>query len=237
MIHYRAMDDGLMLTSCLHSGPVPLADALDPEGRPAWLETQSELPHGTVARVLRALCAAYGACGVVAVDGDLVVGKVRFAPGEALGPESMCVQQGPERLAALADAGFPRREDLADDSLTLLCLQVVDDPAYRGRGIGMGMVEAAVSWARGAGFASVRASATRHIRPVLDWTGMYSVDAYARLGFVATGEVAVPEPMLEGIRNMRAGYHGDEVRAQWGAYADLSDEQAAEVHDVVLRLR
>jgi len=230
------MNEGCVLTSCLHSGAIPLAHALNAEARPAWLETQSDLPAGTVARVLKSLCREYGSCGVIAVDGDQIVGKLRFSPMGPIDVEHQCVQQNPEAMAALDLRSLAARESLRPKSLSIWCLQVVKDASYRRKGIGRAMVQETISWAQEEGWDEIRALACSHIGPLLDWTGMFSVDAYQELGFTCTGRSVHPE-LLEGVRNMRAGHHGAEVKAQWGSYEHISDEEAGMIYDVVRRLR
>jgi GNAT superfamily N-acetyltransferase len=231
MTEHRLMDESCVLTSCLHGGPIPLEDALDAGARPAWLETLSDLPTGTVARALRALCAEYGSCGVMAVEGDQVVGKVRFGPVQVC-HEPFCVQQMPENMTALARAALPAKADLQPLALTVVCVQLAE--GYRGRGLASGMLHAMIAWASDEGWQEVHARATRHIRPLLDWSGMLSRDVYEKLGFTCTG-IASREA-LEGVQHMRAGGHGEEVRRQWEPFARLSDEEAAEIYDVVLSL-
>jgi len=76
MISYRMMDKTCLVTTCLHKGPIPLAQCQDPESVAAYIETVAAIPQGSVARVLRDVCERYGACGVAAVEDDVVVGKI-----------------------------------------------------------------------------------------------------------------------------------------------------------------
>ncbi len=233
MITYRLMEEGCLLTTCLHRGPRPLAEALDAGTDPAWLETDAGLPTGTVARALGSLCREYGACGVLAVDGSLVVGKVRFGPTELCEDQPFCVQQFPERMRALSETGFAPAATLTTRALTILCVQVAEGAEYRGQGIATELIRQTVTWAVLNEWEEVRAKAMRRIRPLLDWAGLLSTDLYERLGF--TREGVVSHSLLEGVRAMRRGAHGDEVRAQWEPYAGLTNEEAAEVHQMVLR--
>jgi len=229
------MDEGCVLASCLHGGAIPLAEALDAEAYPAWLETQCDLPAGTVARALQALCREYGSCGVMAVDDGQVVGKVRFGPTEVCDDIPFCAQQMPDRLAALAAGALPKRTELTRESLSILCLQLTSE--HRGRGIATAMVRRVIAWAREGGWEEIRAKATRPIPPLIEWTGMFSLHAYEKLGFGRTGQAVAFSEMVDGVRSMRAGHHGEDVREQWAPFAGLSDEEAAEVYPVVLCLR
>jgi len=227
------MREGCVLTSCLHSGPIPLAHVLEAESRPAWLETETDLAPGTVARVLNALCREYGSCGVMVLDGGQVIGKARVGPTEICDDQPFCVQQLPDRLSALSTSALPPMASLGRRALSILCLQLAEGGTYFGRGIGGEMVRQVVAWARSRGWDEIRAKATRHIPPLLHWTGLLSVDAYDKLGFTCVGLLDVD--LLDGVRSMRAGHHGDDVLRQWEPFEHLSDEEAAAVYELVLR--
>ena len=80
MVEYRMMDETCLLCYCLHGGPIPGEETCSPEARPMTVESETGLPQGTIAQFLGAVCRAYGSCAVLAIDGDQVVGKVRFYP-------------------------------------------------------------------------------------------------------------------------------------------------------------
>ncbi len=236
MVEYRRMREGLVLTSCLHGGPIRLSEVAQAETRPSWLERTADLPVGTVARLLKALCREYGSCGVMAIDGDAVIGKVRFAPaglGDSI-PE--CCQQYPEAMAAFDPSRLPALETLQPRSLRVWCLQVVDEDRYRRQGIATTMVKQTLAWARETGWETIEACAVVEAPPLLNWTGLFSLGAYRRLGFKVTGSKVSPE-LLEAVRHMRIGGHGEKVREQWQAFAHLSEEEAATLWDVVLDLK
>ena len=50
--------------------------------------------------------------------------------------------------------------------------------------------------------------------------------AYRRLGFKVTGSKVSPE-LLEAVRHMRIGGHGEKVREQWQAFAQMVPPDAA----------
>jgi len=236
MVEYRMMHEGSVLTSCLHGGPISLAEVARAEELPSWLERDAQLPAGTVARVLNALCREYGSCGVMAVDGESVVGKVRFAPAGLSEDAPRCAQQFAEAWLSCDPSGLPPREALRPQALRIWCLQVVADEKYRRKGIGTGMVEQMAAWAQGDGWEGVQARATRAIPPLLDWTGAFSLDAYQRLGFTPTSSEVSPG-LLEGVRHMREGLHGEDVKDQWEAFAHVTDEEAATLYAVTLPLQ
>jgi hypothetical protein len=96
------------------------------------------------------------------------------------------------------------------------------------------MLRRLLAWARAEGWEEVRAGATRHIPPLLAWSGMLSREAYGRLGFACAGVAS--HDALEGVVHMRAGGHGEDVRLQWAPFAHLSDEEASETYDMTLFL-
>jgi GNAT superfamily N-acetyltransferase len=236
VVTYRMMDEGCLLPACLHHGPVSLASLRHAETTATAVEEQEGIAPGALARFLRALCQRYGSCGVLAVAGDLVVGKLRFAPAQVEQMLSgICLQTPPaaRRIAGLELAALPPREDLANQTLRLDCYQVAE--GYRGRRIAEQMLEKAIGWARAQGWQSLSSAAIRHIPPLLNWSGAASLKALERRGFTVTGQQVSPE-LREGVVSQRQGYHGDEVKRQWEPFADLSDDQAAEVYEVVLAL-
>ena len=85
-IQYRVLDATCILRRCLHNGPVPLTET-QPDN-PPFVEAESEarVDAGTIDVFLKALVGAYGAYGFVALDGDQVVGKVRFYPSALAEP-------------------------------------------------------------------------------------------------------------------------------------------------------
>jgi GNAT superfamily N-acetyltransferase len=228
---------------------VPLEETVSPEGRPLAVEAEAHLPPGTVGRFLRAVCRAYGSCGVLAVDGNAVVGKVRFYPQEiaerfypALG------LQEPQRMRVLAtfDPGaLPPRDELREKALFICCFQLVHDykaaaegrptdvPSYLGRGIATSMLRVLIDWARAEGWDELRAEAVEPIPPLLMWSGRLSVERYRKLGFRA--ELS-PSEKVEAAIHQRRGYHGEAMRKMWEPYAHVSDAEATRVYDVSLPL-
>lgn len=233
MVEYLMMDESHLLPYCLHKGPAPVSDLADPEAARARAEAEWGLPHGPVVHFLRALAWTYGATGVIAIDGDIVIGKLRFAP-KSLPPGCVQLADEVDKIAAIDLAGLPPKDKLSPRSLCLWYLQVI--PARTGQGIRTGMLQAAVDWVRTNGWDEMHSMASRHIRPILDVTGMPSMERLSRLGFVEICHLVHPD-MRELVASMRGGHHGEEVRLQWGQYSDLSDDEASWVYDAVLDLR
>jgi GNAT superfamily N-acetyltransferase len=229
MVQYLVMDETRVLPYCLHGGPIPVSDVDHPEEARARIEAEKGLPHGPIVEFLRAVSRAYGASGIMAVDGDEVIGKIRFAPGDG------CLQtpDAVDEIGALDLSKLTPKEELSPKSLSIWCLQVI--PEYCRQGVGMNLLVSAIDWARENGWEEIQALASRHIRPLLDWTGMPSIDRLRRLGFREVGH-SVNDELKKGVVAMRGGYHGEDVRKQWESYANLSDDEASWVYDMVLNL-
>jgi GNAT superfamily N-acetyltransferase len=236
MIAYRMMDETCLLASCLHGGAVPLASLREALSTPAWAEREYNLPAGALARFLQALCQRYGSAAVLAVEGDLVVGKLRFAPRQVERMlDGICFQQTAEarRIAELDLETLPAREALTRRELRLDCYQVA--PGYSGRGIAKGLLSTALAWARTTGWQTVSSSAIRHIPPLLNWSGQASLKALRERGFVVVSESA-SAGLREGVVSQRQGYHGEDVQQQWEEFAHLSDDEAATLYEMALDL-
>ncbi|UCC68966.1 MAG: GNAT family N-acetyltransferase [Armatimonadota bacterium] len=237
MITYRMMDDTCLLPACLHRGPIPLASLHNVETTATAIEEQEGIAPGTLARFLRALCERYGSCAVLAVDGHLVVGKLRFAPAqveEMLSGICLQVAEAARRIADLDLAALPARDDLANQALRLDCYQVAE--GYRGQRIAKQMLETVIHWARAAGWQALSSTAIRHIPPLLNWSGQASLKALQQHGFTIISQHVNPD-LREGVVSQRLGYHGDKVKHQWEAFADISDEEAAVLYQLLLALK
>ena len=235
MIEYRMMDENCLLTSCLHGGVISLSASSED----AWAEREYGLPEGSIARFLRALCREYGSCGVMAIDGDSIVAKIRFCPqffSDTVSPESLCVQTEKEArfIASFDVERLTPKDELPSKTLWILCFQVVS--SYRGRGIATHMLETLIEWAKANGWDQIQSKAIWYIRPLLDWTGMWSVERYRKLGFQVIGHTPCEE-LMQAVIAMKDGCHGDDVRLQWEQYGHLSNDKASWLYDVALNVR
>jgi len=231
MISYRMMDKTCLVTTCLHKGPIPLAQCREPESVAAYIETIAAIPQGSVARVLRDVCERYGACGVAAVEDEMVVGKIRCYPQAICDKTPTCVQQEvPFRgMMAVDLASLPTRDQMP--VLRIGCIQVAE--AYCGRGIAGEMLDALIDWAKATGWRTLRATAARQIPSLLAWCGQAGCESLRRRGFVVVSEEISPE-LREGVVSQRGGFHGRQVQEQWDAFAELSDDEAAVCFEMTL---
>jgi GNAT superfamily N-acetyltransferase len=184
---------------------------------------------------------------VLVLDGGYIVGVLWFYPEkviERLGAgHSTCIQEGHnvEAIARLSLESLPSMEDLPVKSLRIACMMVVREynkvkvkTDYAGLGIGRHMVETLITWVKDNGWKRIIASAIPDIKPLLLWTGSYSVERYKALGFrvIETTE----KGLLEGANSQKEGYHGPKIKKMWEKYSHLSDDEISRVYTVVLDL-
>jgi GNAT superfamily N-acetyltransferase len=197
------MDEGLLAWRCLHGGPLTarsIEDLPAGDGMP-WAELRARnVP------LLTGLTQAYGSCAVLARDGEVVVGTLRFYPKalcrsprfEAYG---MCLQQQPPNgpPEEISGAALPPPAELPDRTLFVHCLMVAPDAAgrasYRRRGIARRMAGHLVGWARASGWTAVEAMAYEDLEIVYAITGVAGRGFWEGLGFSIAA--AGTEPALD----------------------------------------
>lgn len=234
MITYRMMDNQTLLCRCMHGGSVPLALASD---------TIPQVSQSVIERFLRKMVDSYGSCGVMALDGDTIIGVLWFYPlwiKEKFGGV-VCIQgENYETLSHFGLNTIPGKEELPDRILWIECLMVVRSVIvdYTGRGIGKGMLEYLLGWAKENQWSRIRAQAIADIKPLMLWSGMYTVSRYQALGFeVVNGSSTTNPGLLEGANSQKSGYHGPEFQRMWDEeYIDIDDVQIAQVQIMEIAL-
>lgn len=230
MITYKTMDQETLPCRCMHGGPIPVAEAC---------ETIPEVSREVVESVLRKVVASYGSCGVLALDGDTIIGVLWFYPRWLKqrfdGP--ICIQgENYDTLATFDLATMPDVDSLPDRTLHIECMMLVrsEEADYTGRGIGKGMVKQAIAWAREHGWTRIEARATSDMKPLMLWTGQYTVTRYQALGFeIVAGETTTQPMLLEGANSQKLGYHGLELQRMWETdYADVSNKEISRYYTV-----
>lgn len=188
-ISYAPMTGPLLLWRCLHGGALwaENVDRPTPDARMPWEAFRARnLP------LLEKLTRTYGACAMLAWEGERVVGMLRFYPkAVATLPAAgmLCLQQeypaGPSDT--LAEQVFPRVEALGDRTLAVHCLMVGapsrEANAYQRRGIGTGLARALAAWAGERGWAAIEATAYADLPIVYAYTGQAGVAFWERLGY------------------------------------------------------
>jgi GNAT superfamily N-acetyltransferase len=185
----KPMADDFILWRCLHHGPLSPANI-------AQLPAKGKLPFTLMQSrnipLLEKLIRLYGSCAILARDGDLVVGVVRFYPKDIWqmkGAGYLCLQQehpaGP--AAGFPSQEFPHRRDLKEPLLKVHCLMVASpgrgkNPYLRQR-IGSRMIQALIQWARENNWHHIEADAWEDLPLIYQITGDAGHSFWKKLGF------------------------------------------------------
>jgi GNAT superfamily N-acetyltransferase len=230
------MDESIVLPICLHDGPVSLS-RLPELAKGTSFEKEFHLDAGVHATRLRELSHACGATGVAAVEGDQIVGLLRFFPSrlqDVVGYLCPQEEQRARRIAALDVSALPSFEDLQPKTLWMGCFQVV--PSHRSRGVGGAMVQKTIDWCRQHGWEEIEASGVEHIFPIMAWCGMMSARSLHKHGFEVEG-CETDQGIKEAVVSQRLGHHGEEIRQIWEEeHAGISEDEAAVRYTLRLRL-
>ena len=239
MIEHRFLGTEFAVPTCLHGGPMPLSALQSPDRRTPF-EEQFDLPGGSHSRALRQLATLYGATGIVAIDGEAIVGLARYCPRgvrHLLGGY-LCTQEeeGARRLAELDTSELPSFDSFQPKALQLDCLQVCGDS--QGQGIGRSMLERTIAWAKSYGWEELYSSAVDHIFPIMAWSGHLSDVALKKRGFTVIEKVEDEGGIAEAATHMRQGGHGKEVQETWEKhYAHISEGHTFHRYTMRLGLR
>lgn len=227
------MGQDFLLWRCLHQGPLDLRTIENPAPNPEvdWMFTRARnVP------LLEKLTRTYGACAILARDGNLVVGSLRFYPkalcsfGES--GAGFCLQQrspfGPAE--DLSSRQFPCLDELQDKTLFVHCLMVaapVDDPGrYRRHGLASRMVRELVRWAGDEGWHAIEATAYEELPTLYAISGVAGRRFWEPLGFRVVRkdrEPAIQGEILETLRGeaATAGVIPDDVTNRYAMRLDL----------------
>lgn len=203
------MKEDFILWRCLHGGPLSrrTIDTPPPNLEVDWPSTRARnIP------LLEKLTRTYGACAILARDGDDVMGTLRFYPkslcssGEGAG---FCLQQrypaGPKD--DLAAGGFPSLEALTDKTLFVHCLMIAAPPGnpnrYRRKGLATRLGLELIRWARDQGWPAIEASAYEELPMLYAISGAAGRRFWERLGFLMVHrdiEPAISGEFLDKLR-------------------------------------
>ena len=215
------MGEDFILWRCLHAGPLNKKNIGTPEPNAEvdWPSTRARnIP------LLRKLTRTYGACAILARDGDDVVGTLRFYPkilcefGDS--GAGFCLQQKhpagpPDDLAA---GELPPFESLADRTLFVHCLLIAspgDDPGrYRRRGLATRLALELIRWAGERGWSAIEATSYEEIPMLYAISGVAGRRFWEPLGFQVIHQDT--EPALSGdfLKKLRQDAVGAGLRAE-----------------------
>ena len=196
------MTEEFILWRCLHSGPLSY-NTID-----QW-PSDSPMPWGRYRQrnvpLLAKLTRTYGACAIIARDGDRIVGQLRFYPkavADMEGAGGLCLQQdypaGPADDFAGNDLPAPAR--IEDKTLAVHCLmtgspQQKENP-YQRKGIGTRMVRTLIQWAKATGWDRIEVKAFEDLPIIYAITGSTGHTFWDKLGFSIADRY--PHPALQG---------------------------------------
>ncbi|TFG72969.1 MAG: hypothetical protein E4H27_01610 [Anaerolineales bacterium] len=174
-------------------------------------QTIPDVSQSVIARFLLKMIDVFGSCAVLALDDDLIIGVLWFYPHwikqRIRGP--ICIQgDNYDSLVSFDIDTFPDEVSLEEKILDIECMMVVRSEKidYTGKGIGKGMISHLVSWARKNSWTKVLALAISDIKPLMLWSGMYTVSRYQAFGFeVVEGSSTINPGLLEGANSQKSG--------------------------------
>lgn len=185
------------LWRCIHYGPLKL-DRL--EAAPVKDE-KMDWPrfHARNVPLIEKLTELYGSCAVVAMDGDSIVGMLRFYPKAIPDVDCMCMQQeypaGP--ADDLVDRGLPTPDKISDRTLSVHCMLTRDprrkELPYQRMGIGSRMVKKLIEWAGQNGWKAIEATAYEDLPWIYGNTGAAGKTFWEKLGFSIADVGVQPE--------------------------------------------
>jgi GNAT superfamily N-acetyltransferase len=183
------MAESLPLWRCLHHGPLS-RDTMDQW--PAGGEVPWERCRKRNLPLLAKLTRVYGACAIVARDGQRIVGHLRFYPRVVCGMAGagcLCFQQdhpaGPAE--EFAEEAFPPLAQIEDRTLVVHCLMMGSslrkENPYQRKGLGTRMVRALVEWAQANGWRRIEADSFEDLPIIYGVTGSAGHTFWEKLGF------------------------------------------------------
>lgn len=184
------MGKDFILWRCLHGGPLSKENIEKLSGEYAdHLGKRRDIN----VPLLKKLIKRYGACAILAKDGDLVVGTLRFYPKILFADESIsgfCLQQdppcGPSESSVARE--FPPLEDIQDKTLKVHCMMtgspMQKQNPYQRKGIGTRMAGELIRWAKEKGWESIEATAYEEVEIMYANFGAAGRSFWEKLGFV-----------------------------------------------------
>jgi len=193
------MTEEFLLWRCLHGGPYSrdTIDQWSPADKMPW-----ERYRARNARLLLKMTTTYGACAILARDGDKIAGHLRFYPKAVCslkGAGGLCLQDDPPAGPAddFAESSFPSQAQIEDKTLVVHCLmtgspQHTENP-YQRKGIGTRMVRALIEWAKAHGWERIEADSFEDLPIIYQITGTAGHTFWEKLGFRVVDRHPHPE--------------------------------------------
>jgi len=189
MIEIKPMTEDFILWRCLHGG---LLSKENIEKLPDEHADNLKKCRPINVPLLKKLIKTYGTCAILAKDGDLVVGTLRFYPKIFFSDGSIsgfCLQQGPPYGPSESSVAreLPPLEDIQDKTLKVHCimtgsLKQKQNP-YQRKGIGTRMARELIRWAKENGWESIEATAYEEVEIMYANFGAAGRSFWEKLGF------------------------------------------------------
>jgi hypothetical protein len=205
MVEIRPMDSNFILYRCLHAGPLnreTIGRLKETDNRDWWEDMMTNKRFEVNTQFLRKVITVYGSCGILAWDGDNVVGYVRFFPQallDIMGVESLCMQQKPPYgvHSDVLKMDFPIADEAKRKPLRVNCMMTGSpsqkENPYQRKGIGSEMIRELISWARENKWSSVTAKAYNDLSAIYEITGQAGRMFWEKLGFFVVSQVVAEE--------------------------------------------
>lgn len=183
------MTEEFTLWRCLHDGPLShdTISRWPSAGTMPWARYRDRnIP------LLMKLTRTYGACAIIARDGNEIVGQLRFYPNAICGLEGaggLCLQQDHPAGPAedFADSHFPSPVQIEDRTLVVHCLMTGSPQQkvnpYQRKGLGTRMVRALIQWARANGWERIEADSFEDLPLIYEVTGSAGHTFWEKIGF------------------------------------------------------
>jgi GNAT superfamily N-acetyltransferase len=180
------MGEDFILWRCLHGGPLS-PQSIDEWPEPNFMGWESRREMNVP--VLRKLTDAYGACAMLAREGERVVGSLRFYPKAlGLGGGGLCLQGEPTGPRdRLEQCGLPPFEQIGDKTLQVHCMATGSpfqaENSYQRKGLGSALVRELIRWAREKGWQAIEAGAFEDLPVLYEHVGGAGRRFWEKLGF------------------------------------------------------
>lgn len=183
------MSEDFMLWRCLHYGPLSRKTIDEPESM-----DKMSFDHFRKRNIslLQKLTRLYGACAIIARDGEEIVGQLRFYPKsvcELEGAGGLCLQQDPPAgfTEDFSGIDFPPPSQLPERTLVVHCMMtgssLQKENPYQRKGIGTQMVRALIHWAEANQWEAIEADSFEDLPIIYQITGSAGQTFWKKLGF------------------------------------------------------
>lgn len=183
------MIEDFILWRCLHNGPLT-SKTID-QGSSADSMSFGHYRERNIS-LLQKITRIYGACAIIARDGEEIVGQLRFYPKlicELEGAGGMCLQQDPAAgpTEDFVDIDFPPPSEIKDRTLVVHCMMtgssMQKENPYQRKGIATRMVRALIEWARANNWEGIEAESFEDLPIIYQITGSAGHTFWKKLGF------------------------------------------------------